>query len=362
MISAPASYGQLIATRYRNCANPFANDVSLAIPTSGKASEIPQPDLSFIAGRVSMCHELDGDVRDAHGRLDETRIPHGREAAVDELLAGTLSPCPERRFSVVITHDVDRTTMCEYTAIAALIRDTRFRNLPGMIRSLSICGPAISRAIDKLLRFEADNQIRSIFFFLSGPYSLTRYGSRTSARWASAQSIIHEVKAAGMEIGLHGSYYAMDNGAYSDECVRLSDAAQSYIRHHRNHYLRYDPRRFWKQLSDAGITFDHSVGFKTRWGLRTGTCVPYPVYDVSAHALSGIIEVPMLLMDDTWALQFDRTDMNRIRMLLETVRRHRGCVGINFHPEALATHRAVWDCFRHVIGICLELGADMAFS
>jgi len=362
MSSAPASYGQLIATRYRDCATPLATDVSGAIPPLGTASGISQADLAFIASLVSLGHELSHAVRDTHGRLDEEHTPHGRGAVVDHLLAGTLAPCPQRRFSVIITHDVDRTTLCECTAIAKLFIETRSRTLRSTIRSLGVCGSAIARTIDELLCFEADNNIRSIFFFLSGPYSLARYGSRTSARWGSAQGIIRAVTAAGMEIGLHGSYYAKDNGTYADECRRLADAAQSSIRHHRNHYLRYDAEHFWRHLSDAGIAFDHSVGFTTGWGLRTGTCIPYPVYDISAQALLGIIEVPMLLMDGTWTQQFNRADMDSIRTLMETVRRHRGCVGIDFHPESLATNRAVWDCFRRIIDICRELGADMTMS
>lgn len=361
MNSAPASYGQLIATRYRDCATPLTIDVSGAIPSLSSKSGISQADLAFIASRVSMFLERGYNVQDTYGRLDEGRVPHCQGAVVDDLLAATLAPCPDRRFSVIITHDVDRTTLCECTAIAKIIMGTRARTMRSTISYLGTCRSAIAKTIDELLRFETDNNIRSVFFFLSGPYSLARYGSRNSISWSSAQGIIRAVKAAGMEIGLHGSYYAMDKGSYADERRRLADAALSPIRHHRNHYLRFDPKRFWRQLSDAGIVFDHSVGFTNRWGLRTGTCIPYPVYDYSAQTLSGIIEVPMVIMDGTWAQHFDRAVLDDIRALLGAVRRHRGCVGINFHPEALAlaTNRAAWEYFRRIVDICRELGADM---
>ena len=359
MTIVPASYGQLIAVRYRDCVDPLSRDAFRSIPSPDAPNKISQDDLSLIANHVSLGRELSRNARDAHGRLDAGFVQQDQGAVVDDLLAATVAPCSARRFSVFITHDMDRTTLCECTAIAKLFTGMRSHTLRSTLNSLSTCRSVIAKTIDELLRFEADNNIRSVFFFLSGPYSLARYGSRTSVRWSSAQGILRAVKAADMEIGLHGSYYAADKDSYADECRRLADAAQVTIRHHRNHYLRYNPKSFWRELSKAGIPYDHSIGFSTGWGLRTGTCIPYPVYDLSAQALSDIIEVPMLLMDGTWAQKFDRANMDSIRVLFETVRRHRGCVGINFHPEVLATQRAVWDCFRHVIAICRELGADM---
>jgi hypothetical protein len=362
MNHVPVSYGELIAVRYRECASPLANKISGAIQSVGTASGIPQDDLAFIADHVSLNNELSHNIRDTHGRLDEKCVPYGREAAVDKLLSGRLDPCPDRRFSVIITHDVDRTSLCECTAIAKLFMGTSPRKLRSAISSFSTFRSAIAETIDELLRFEADNNIRSIFFFLSGPYSLARYGSRASITWSSARGIIRAIKDAGMEIGLHGSYYAMDKGSYADECRRLADAVQSPIRHHRNHYLRYDPKYFWEQLSEAGIMFDHSVGFTSGWGLRTGTCIPYPVYNFLTEAMSDIIEVPMLLMDGEWTLQFNRANMDSIRALLETVQKHRGCISINFHPESLVSNPTVWEYFKQIVAVCKKLGADMLLS
>ena len=358
MNPAPPSYGQLIANRYQDCSHPLSRLLGTIFAPPLAATSFSQSDLAQIATHVTQGQELSRDCRDIHGRLDEAFAPANRGAAVDDLLVTAAAPCPTRRFSVVITHDVDRTTLCEATAIAKRILGVCRSRRQGTTPTDN-CGTTIARTIDALLQFESDNNIRSIFFFLSGPYSLARYGSRTSARWASTQTIIRAVKAAGMEIGLHGSYYAMENDSYGDECRRLADTAQTIIRHHRNHYLRYNPSHFWKQLSSAGLAVDHSVGFTSGWGLRSGTCVPYPTYDYTTQALSRIIELPMLLMDGTWSQQLDLTNIGKIRCLLETVRRHHGCVGINFHPESLATNPTVWEYFKRIIGICRELGADM---
>ena len=360
MLPPPASYGQLIANRYTDCAQPLANlrPGGRALPFLA-AGGISPTELTQIAMQVSQGQELSRNCRDLHGRLAEAPAPANRGAAVDDLLAARVAPCHARRFAVVISHDVDRTTLCEATAIAKRLFGAGRSRRPGPAPNSGSPHSTIAKTIDALLKFELENNIRAIFFFLAGPYSLARYGSRTSARWASAQALIHAVKAAGMEIGLHGSYYAMEKDSYSAEYRRLSDAAQSIIRHHRNHYLRYNPTDFWRQLSAAGLTIDHSVGFTSGWGLRTGTCVPYPTYDHSTQALSQIIEVPMLLMDGTWSRQFDRANLKEIRSLLETVRRHHGCVGINFHPESLATNPPVWEYFKQIIEICRELGADL---
>jgi hypothetical protein len=355
VIPPPENYARLIAERYRDCENHLAEDDSPVTPSIRTVGSSPS-ELARIASLVSLCDEIAQGALDAHGRLDEKRIHHARDTVVDDLLARTLAPCPRRRFSVIVTHDMDRTTLWECTALAKRMRRTCDVGSAGLMSARR----AIAGTVDQVLAFEAEQKIRSIFFFLSGPYSLARYGSRTSVRWRSARDIIQAVKAAGMVLGLHGSYYARETDSYTEECRRLADVVQVPIRHHRNHYLRFDPTRIGAQLSHAGIAFDHSVGFTTGWGLRTGTCAPYPVYDLMARALCPVIAVPMLLMDGAWSEQFDWSELARIRALLERIRRHRGCVTLNFHPESLASNAAVWEYFRRIIDICHDLGAEMA--
>lgn len=355
-----ADYGRIIARRYEKCAHPLDGLAAGEPAGASSGNNLSERDQESVAECISQSVEVEKGRLDAHGRLDEERAPHGRGAWADDLLCRVLDPCPSRKFSVLVTHDLDRTTLWEATALAKRLIRRKAREPETAAWPLFGCRRVIEKKVDELLRFEADQNIRSIFFFLSGSYGLGRYGSRTSLSWRSAKSILCAVQAAGMEIGLHGSYYAKDKCTYVDECRRLEDAAHRLIRHHRNHYLRYDTLRVWGQLSEAGISFDHSVGFVGGWGFRTGTCIPYPAYDLSAGAVSTIVEVPMLLMDGPWAEKEDPNALTAVRAALEVVQRHRGCVSINFHPEALATNSIVWESFKRIVGICRELGAEMA--
>jgi hypothetical protein len=362
MTDSLTAYGQLLAWRYVQCAEPLAPNPAAPLPAKEGLDGLCKNDLEFISGVVSLGLEMAGGHRDRHGRLNEERTPHGREAAVDDLLARTLEPCPERRFTVLVTHDVDRTTPWEATALLKRLGPPGAGGARSPLGSIPNFRRAIEKTVDDLVRFETDNEIGAIYFFLSGPYSLARHGSRTSVTFRSSRAILRAVQAAGMEVGLHGSYYANDRRSYADECARLADAAGVAILHHRNHYLRYDPAALWGELVKAGIAFDHSAGFAAGWGFRTGTCVPYPAYDLAAHAVSRVIEVPMVLMDGTWSETHDAGTLAAIRASLETVRRHRGCVSINFHPESLATVPTTWEYFRRIVQMCKDMGAVMGLK
>jgi histidinol phosphatase-like PHP family hydrolase len=70
----------------------------------------------------------------------------------------------------------------------------------------------------------------------------------------------------------------------------------------------------------------------------------------------------MVLMDGTWSETFDAETLAAIRNTLEVVRKYRGCVSINFHPESFTTVPATWEYFKRIVEMCKELGADLSMK
>lgn len=361
-MDALMAYGDLLLHRFLDSCDVFApasldtKAVLNQIATAQQSSVLDTSSLHSLALQISQAIELSQAKFDNHQRLAE---PDTKDYRKDSFLTQGLRPPTERAFRVIFSHDVDHTSYLEPTQLVKT-----FLHFPKAgwrkTRDDLRCAPRVMReTVERMLAFELENNIRSIYFFLSGPYGPGRYGSRADIRWTSARGIVQSVLDAGMEPGLHGSYAARDRNSYRSEKLRMEEVSSTLIRHHRNHYLRHDPRRLAGQMKEAGLSYDHSIGFVNGFGFRTGTAVPYPLYDHVNQTVSDIIEVPMMLMDGSWYQGMSDKLYQELQDILSEVKQARGCVGINLHPEALVPGSNVWDLFKALVEICKDLGADM---
>lgn len=113
---------------------------------------------------------------------------------------------------------------------------------------------------------------------------------------------IHE---RGHEIGLHGSY-----GTYKSAHQHLLDANrlrrvmdeegiyQDEIGN-RQHYLRWSTPEAARNLEQAGISYDVTLGYADHPGFRCGTCLEYPMYELNERKPLRLRQKPLIVMDDT---------------------------------------------------------------
>lgn len=312
-------------------------------------------------------------VRDRHGRfLGVESLPHragflGRPL-VDEygvLLrrwlreAGVPVSDPERRFSVVLTHDVDQPRLHRRpwretlqalagrrprtTALATLLRAAGLRRdpydtFPWMIEQdgrLSAAGGPPSRAI--------------YFFMANGTHALDR---TYDVRAGHLRRLIRRVHASGAEVGLHASYSAgIDPARIAEERALLEEVAGSPVRSSRHHYLGLREAPDARQLHAAGIEHDYTLGYPDVIGFRLGVCHPVPLFDPVAREPTGVTEHPLLVMDcaldweENMGLSEERA-MEQCRSVAEQTRRHQGELVLLWHNTAFAKgagyHRALY--------------------
>lgn len=271
-------------------------------------------------------------------------------------------PQPGRKagFQVIVTHDIDHTTTLEPTLLLnSLLHQLGLRKHQTIPLRAALKPGHLLATLERVLDFEKEHQVRSILFMLAGPYGAGRYGSRTDCRWKSARGVIRMAKESGMEIGLHGSFYARDQHSYGTERQRLEDQVGRPVVHHRNHYLRFDGARLCSQLEAAGLQWDHSVGF-ARWaGFRSGTARPYRGFDRVAGRPSSVGISPMAFMDTAVEGKSVAEALAIVRNVLVKVREVQGCVSLNFHPEPLAASPQAGAIFRESVLLAKELGADL---
>ena len=307
------------------------------------------------------------DVRDEHGRFP------GRESLpfragflhrpiVDEYAellrkwarqVGIELPVPKRRFSVLLTHDVDSLGLRGPLQAARSIAGGLLGQRP-LRQALSSAAARIGLLrhpddnlndviqLDRQLteRFPTD-RCRALYFFMAGGKS----PQDGNYRLGEARIIngLREVSASGAGVGLHASYEAGTNPAkVAIERQALEDVAGLPIEKNRHHCLNWREPEHGAAIAEAGINWDSTLGYADVAGFRLGVCRPVPLFDPIRQCLLGIEEHPLIVMDCTldWAKYMnlgEEAAFDQVRRLADATFQHQGEFVILWHNTVLAT-------------------------
>ena len=264
-------------------------------------------------------------------------------------------------WACVSTHDVDHIDHVARKPAACLRPTWRSRVADRMGRGLA----AGRRAIRAWAEYESELDWRGTWFFLG-----QREGTVNRAYEASDDAIRDEMsrlRTAGHEIGLHGSYDAMDAPELLEsERDRIANLAGCELHGIRMHYLRYRHPDTADAIAAAGFQYDTSLGYTPALGFRCGTSVPFP------HASSLREDSPGIARRDPLMLapfsMMDCSFFSSLKMSLEeacgamrgqmNMLRDLGGVGmLLFHPCRLTTDGDNYDAlFRFGLRCARELG------
>jgi len=216
-----------------------------------------------------------------------------------------LAPWPDgSRWAVALTHDLDVVT--GWPAFSAL----RVLELVGKAK-LGLAARAFGAALGALGRdpvwtgveqiLGADNGAPATWFVLAGTpsWETWRRGDVTySLESRPARRILEAVRAAGHEIGLHGSYTTMlDAGRFRAERERLARSTGTPLQGVRQHFLRMRPGGTQHAMRAGGFEYDATYGFADRNGFRLGVADVVPGWEAARQAATGLDEVPLVWMD-----------------------------------------------------------------
>jgi peptidoglycan/xylan/chitin deacetylase (PgdA/CDA1 family) len=256
--------------------------------------------------------------RDEHGRLRACDSLLGRaglllDPLVDRYadrisleLAGLAGREPEAvgEFAIVLSHDVD-----------------------------GLRAPRSRTAVDPILEVEARFGVRSTFFFLARKEDPVR--PRYDLSEKEARRAIRAAKVAGAEVGLHGSYFAVEREGVLEGEVETFRREVGEPRGYRQHYLRVPPGGLGR-LETAGFRWDSSLGWADAVGFRNGTARPFRPFDSRARRALNLVEIPLVAMDRTLQKYLDldaEAAWEPLRAALGAVRAARGCASVLWHPD-----------------------------
>lgn len=313
------------------------------------------------------------NVRDEHGRFPGRKSLPFRAGfidrpVVDEYAAlmrkwlrqvGVDIPEPQRRFSVLLSHDVDSVKKYRSllrTTAAVLLGRRPWREIQNNFRVLSGSMKEPFNTFDEMIQLDnqckaaiGEIQMKTAYFFLAGNICPQDKGYCINNEFI--KTIIQKVKDSGAIIGLHASYYA---GMHPENIIKertsLEQITGCTIHHNRYHYLAWREIEDGQVLAKAGIDWDSTLGYADVAGFRLGVCRPIPLFDPIHCKLLGIEEHPLILMDHTLSedkyMGFNIDEAwEYFQRLLTQVRRYDGELTVlwhnsvfeatpdNYHPE-----------------------------
>ncbi|MGH2456442.1 MAG: hypothetical protein ACRDHD_09335, partial [Candidatus Limnocylindria bacterium] len=156
---------------------------------------------------------------------------------------------------------------------------------------------------DRLIESERSLGLRSTFLFAavaSHGASGSRHDVHYDLGWPRFRSLLATLRGLEVEIGLHASYGAHRSAArLAAERRRVEELAGVTVAGVRHHYwhLGADPDATLRAHEEAGLSYDSSLAFNDRPGLRRGIALPFRPWDAALGRPLRVLQLPVLAMD-----------------------------------------------------------------
>lgn len=140
--------------------------------------------------------------------------------------------------------------------------------------------------------------VRLLFFVLLGDYS--QYNKPTSYQNNHFRELLQHLGDYS-KIGIHASYEALEMPELiKKETQRLTAILHRPIVRNRFHFLRLQIPKSYRDLEEADIKHDYSMGYAEEVGFRCGTANTHPFFDLERDEETSITVHPFVVMDTTF--------------------------------------------------------------
>jgi hypothetical protein len=250
------------------------------------------------------------------------------------------------RYAILLTHDTDATNLSHPLEVI-------YNLLKGVVRRKH---SDLARAVHGFQQRGADYAENPLFgfqrwcqefpeykhcFYLSfrGATKPTLNDVRSSASdrrfpW----KLIRSLSDTGfVEYGLHPGINTRKHQKHYTNIKHLcEEKLQMPINGLRHHYWALDwsnPASSYRKMVSAGFRYDCSMAYPDRFGLRSGTCLPYRPFDSRYGRPLNLYLLPTCVMD-SWVVNNNSEELAAITKMLAEIRAFNGLVNLDWHTEA----------------------------
>lgn len=324
-----------------------ARGLTLLFPPTHPGHPVPGDLVASAFYLLARWDELRVAERDRFGRLPLAASAFGRIAGLDledppvegylAALRAALRIPPPTSWGVALTHDIDRIRRRTPRGLAGVARRRGVRRAAALM-----VGPDPWDNVPDLLEAAWLRGARPTVFLI-GRNAHPLDGTPRRAYERGRAAIAAGVRAAGAEVGLHGSFAASEDGeALRSELAALRGEVGP-VEGVRMHYLRFRYHETVRWLEAAGATYDASLGFSEAPGFAAGIARPFRPYLVGEERPADLVLVPLAVMDTTLHshLGLDAAGARgRALAVLDRVRAAGGRASLLWHNTYLADDRA----------------------
>jgi hypothetical protein len=182
-------------------------------------------------------------------------------------------------------------------------------------------------------------RVKPYFFFLVAR-NTSRYDKNNSTRADIFRNLV-EYYSSGYKVGIHPSWQSGDDQQLLEEELEWLEAiADKKITASRQHYIRFTLPDTYRDLIQAGIQKDFSMGYGSINGFRASVCSSFYWYDLQKETTTPLLVYPFCFMDAN--SYYEQTDTpqeayNELLHYYELVKKLKGvCITI-WHNSLLGT-------------------------
>jgi hypothetical protein len=186
-------------------------------------------------------------------------------------------------------------------------------------------------------------------FWLLGDYA--EFDRNLPHNNAAHKRLIQKMANA-VHVGLHPSYASNESlGKLQIEKQRLESIVNKNVTISRQHYLKLEHGKTWRELVKAGFTDDYTLGFADQPGFRAGLSRPFPWFDLKKNRITDLTLHPITYMDGTLNEYMGLSIAEAIGVvdnLMQEVRTYGGEFISLWHNETIGNY-GIWKGWREVL-------------
>ncbi len=263
-------------------------------------------------------------------------------------------------FAVCLTHDIDMVYVPVLEKGVDVLKQAahgRFNRSIASLKTVHAKKHPYTNFND-IMKLEEQYQAQSSFYFMALDPGDRDY--EYSVHDMAGE--LGEIQDRGWEVGLHGGPEGYcDLPKLIAEKKRLEKVTGKPVTGCRNHFLNFIVPDSWELMKNAGFTYDCSFGYADCAGFRNGMCHPFRPYNLNTGTGIDILEIPLVIMDDSLSGAYMRLDTGTAwdltRRLIDTVARCHGVVTLLWHNTTLAGEERTF--YKKILEYCSAQDAWM---
>lgn len=243
----------------------------------------------------------------------------------------------ERQYAFLSTIDIDNAYKYKYKgfvrSLAGFIADIpNFSDMKQRWQALINRSEDPFDGYDFLINTHKEYNIQAVYFFLLGDYG--ENDKNHSANDLRFQSLIKHLADYSM-VGIHPSFNSNNNlHQLKIETSRLGNITHKPIHKSRQHFSMLHFPQTYRDLLEAGIFSDYSMGYTNKNGFRASFCFPYKWYDLDMESISSLTIHPFCISENTLihlAENENNVLMKYAQPFIDEVKKHNGELISIFH-------------------------------